>query len=161
MKGSEQLGSVASDRAADEAEIRRRIGKLVEAVRAMDHEGVKAIYAPELVSFDIVPPLVHLRAEKKWKNWAEVFEAYEPPLGYEARDLTIVVGDDVAFGHSLNRISGMLKIGKRADYWVRWTTGFRKVDGNWLMVHDHVSVPTDMQTGSSLLNLGPWDHVVL
>jgi ketosteroid isomerase-like protein len=148
-------------RAADEADIRRRIDKLVEAVRAMNLQGVKETYAPDLVSFDIVPPLVHLRAEKKWKNWAEVFEAYRAPLGYEIRDLTVVVGDDVAFTHSLNRISGELKSGKRADYWVRWTTGFRKIDGNWLMVHDHVSVPTDMQTGSSKLNLGPWDHVVL
>jgi hypothetical protein len=31
---------------------------------------------------------------------------YERPLGYEIRDLTLTLGDDVAFGHSLNRVSG-------------------------------------------------------
>jgi len=35
----------------------------------------------------------------------------------------------------------MLKNGNRSDYWVRWTTGFRKISGNWLIVHDQVSVP--------------------
>jgi ketosteroid isomerase-like protein len=99
-------------RAIDEADIRRRIEKLVEAIRAMDLEGVKSIYAPDIVSFDVVPPLQHVGAEAQWKNWADVFAAYQRPLGYEVRDLTITVGGDVAFGHSLNRISGTLKSGQ-------------------------------------------------
>lgn len=36
---------MATQHAIDEADIRARIDKLVEAVRAMDLEGVKAIYA--------------------------------------------------------------------------------------------------------------------
>jgi ketosteroid isomerase-like protein len=67
----------------------------------------------------------------------------------------ITVGDDVAFGHSLNRISGTLKNGNRADYWVRSTICFRKIDGNWLIVHDQVSVPLDVESGRALLNLEP------
>ena len=139
----------------DEADIRQRIDKLVEAVRAMDLEGVKPIYAADIVSFDIVPPLQHLGAEAKWKNWVDVFTAYQRPLGYEIRDLTITVGGDVAFGHSLNRISGTLKNGNKGGYWVRWTTCFRKIDGNWLIAHDQVSVPLDVESGRALLNLEP------
>jgi ketosteroid isomerase-like protein len=148
-------GGMTAQHAIDEADIRQRIDKLVEAIRAMDFEGVKPIYAPDLVSFDIVPPLQHVGAAAKWKNWADVFMAYQRPLGYEIRDLTITVGDDVAFGRSLNRISGTLKNGNRSDYWVRWTTGFRKIDGNWLIVHDQVSVPLDVKSGRALLNLEP------
>jgi ketosteroid isomerase-like protein len=151
----QQEATMATQRAHDEADIRQRIDRLVEAVRAMDYEGVKFIYAPDLVSFDIVPPLQHLGAPKKWKNWADVFAAYERPLGYEIRDLTIAVSDDVAFGRSLNRISGALKSGNRADYWVRWTTGWRKVDDTWLIVHDQVSVPMDVKSGRALLDLKP------
>jgi ketosteroid isomerase-like protein len=102
--------------ACDEADIRRRIDMLAKAVRALDLEGVKSIYAPDLVSFDIVPPLQHLGAKAKWRNWEDVFTVYQPPLGYEIRDLAITVGDDVAFGRSLNRISGRLKNGNRSDY---------------------------------------------
>ncbi len=146
---------MAPQHAADEVNIRQRIDKAVEAIRAMNLEGVKPIYALDIVSFDIVPPLRHVGAEAKWKNWEDVFMAYQRPLGYEIRDLTITVGDDVAFGYSLNRISGTLKNGNWNDFWVRWTTCFRKVDGNWLIAHDQVSVPLDVESGRALLNLEP------
>jgi ketosteroid isomerase-like protein len=117
---------------------------------------VVSIYAPDLVSFDIVPPLRHMSAEAKKKNWIDVFATYDHPLEYELRDLTLTVGDGLAIGHSLNRISGTLqKTGERNGYWLRWTTGFRKIGGVWLIVHDHVSVPTDFKSGDSLLNLAP------
>jgi ketosteroid isomerase-like protein len=146
---------MANRYAADEAEIRQRIGALVEAIRAMDLDGVKPFFAPDIVSFDIVPPLRHTGAEAKWKNWADVFTAYQPPLGYEVRDLAITAGDEVAFGHSLNRISGTLRNGDSNDYWVRWTGCFRKVGGTWLIAHDQVSVPIDVATGAALRNLRP------
>jgi ketosteroid isomerase-like protein len=145
----------ATQRATDETAIRQRIDKLVLAIRAMDFEGVKAFYAPDLVSFDIVPPLQHLGASAKWKNWQDVFTAYEPPLGYEIREFTITVGDNVAFGRSLNRISGTLRSGNTADYWVRWTTCYRKINGTWLIVHDHVSVPLEVASGRAMVNLEP------
>lgn len=146
---------MATQYAMDEADIRQRIDKVVEAVHDMDLDRVKLIYAPDMVSFDIVPPLQHVGAEAKWKNWIDVFTAYQRPLDYEIRDLTIAVADDLAFGYSLNRIRGTLQNGNRSDYWVRWTTCFRKIDGNWLIVHDHVSVPVDFASGRALLNLKP------
>jgi len=146
---------MATQHAMDEADIRQRIDKLAEAIRAMDLERVMSIYAPDIVSFDIVPPLQHVAAEAKRKNWVDAFAIYQRPLGYEIRDLTITVGDDVAFGHSLNRISGTLKNGNRTDFWLRSTTCFRKINGNWLIVHDQVSVPLDLESGRALLNLEP------
>jgi ketosteroid isomerase-like protein len=149
---------MSTRQAMDEADIRRRIGDLVEAVRALDLEGVKSIYAPDLLSFDIEPPLQHVGAEAKWKNWAGVFAAYRRPLGYELRDLAITVGGDVAFARSLNRISGMLQNGSRNDHWVRWTACFRKFGDEWLIVHDHISVPLDLRSGKALLDLEPADE---
>ena len=94
-------------------------------------------------------------AEAKGKNWARVFELYQRPLGCEIRDLAIIVGDHVALGHILNRISGTLKSGKRNDAWVRGTICLRKTNGGWLIAHDHVSVPLDMGKGEAMLNLQP------
>jgi len=146
---------VDTQRAIDEVDIRQRIEAGVAAVRAKDLEGVMALYAPDVVSFDIGSPLRSAGAEAKRRAWVEVFAMYERPLGYEVRDLTITVGDDVAFGHSVNRISGVLKNGDKTDFWVRWTACFRKIERNWLIVHDQVSVPVDPQTRTALLNLGP------
>lgn len=146
---------MAIPRTADEANIRRRIDRWLEALRAMDLEGVMAIYAPDIVSFDIAPPLRRVGAEAKEKNWMDAFAVYQRPLGYEMRDLTLAVGDEVAFAHSLNRVSGTLKNGNRADFWLRWTACFRKIDGDWLVAHDQVSVPFDPETGKASLNLEP------
>ncbi len=146
---------MALQQAIDEADIRRRIDKLASALRAMDIEGVMSIYAPGIVSFDIEPPLRYAGAETKRSHWLEALAMYQPPLEYEIHDLTLTVGDDVAFGHSLNRVSGTLKNGRRSAFWLRWTVGLRKIDGNWLIVHDHVSVPADFKSGRAALDLEP------
>jgi len=116
---------MATQHAVDEASIRQQIDKLVEAIRAMDLEGVKPIYAPDIVSFDVGPPLQHVGAEAKWRNWVDAFTAFQHPLSYEIRNLTIALDGDVAFGHSLNRLSGTLKNGNSSGFWVRATFCFR------------------------------------
>ena len=146
---------MATQREIDEADIRQRIDKLAESIRAHDLETAMSLYAPDMVSFDFEPPLQHVGADAKRRNWVAAFAAYERPLGYEIHHLTIAVGDDVAITHSLNRISGTLKSGSRTDFWLRATTGLRKLDGNWLITHDHVSVPLDFEAGTALLNLTP------
>jgi uncharacterized protein (TIGR02246 family) len=142
--------------AADEAEIRRLFGKLAEAIRAADLDGVMAIYAPDIVTFDVQSPLRRFGAEGKRKNWVEVFTIFQAPLNCEIRDLTITVNDDIAFAYGLNRISGTLKNGDASSgFWVRSTACFRKIDGNWLIVHDHASAPLDIASGRAALDLEP------
>ncbi len=77
------------------------------------------------------------------------------PVGYEIADLSITVGEDMAFTHSFNRISATLPTGQQIGTWVRWTACWRKIRGQWLLVHDHVSVPVDVQTGKAVLDLKP------
>lgn len=138
----------------DEAAIRQLIDTLAAAVRAKDLDSVARFFAPDIVSYDVEPPLRHVGAQAKAANWARVFGAYEQ-LDYEVRDLTVTVGGDVAFVRSLNRLSGTLADGRRTGTWVRWTGCFRKIDGSWLIAHDHVSVPLDMASGKALLDLEP------
>ena len=147
---------MATQHAADEAAIRQQIDRLAEAIRARDLEGLKPIYAPEIVSFDVQPPLQRVGAEGKWQNWADAFTVFQHPIGYEIRDLAITLGGDVAFAHSFNRLSGTLKNGNRnPGFWVRVTWCFRKIAGNWLIAHDHASAPLDFESGKALLNLEP------
>jgi ketosteroid isomerase-like protein len=141
---------------ADEAGIRQLIDNMAEAIRAMDLEGLKGCFAPDMVSFDLAgPPLQTVGADAKLKNWKIAFTVFQPPFGYEIRDLTITVGDGVAFGHSFNRFSGTSENGDRIGPWVRYTAGFRKIDGNWFIAHDQVSLPVDPGSGRALLDLEP------
>jgi ketosteroid isomerase-like protein len=138
-----------------EADIRARIDLLVSAIRAHDLEAAMSLYAVDVVSFDFEPPLQHVGADAKRRNWVAVFEAYERPLGYEVHDLNISVAGDIAFTHSLNRVSGTLKNGAQTDMWLRATMGLRQIDGVWLIGHDQVSVPVDFATGMALRDLSP------
>jgi ketosteroid isomerase-like protein len=153
--GLSGAGQIGSQVALAEAAIRQRLDTLITAIRAKDLEGVMPIYAPDIVSFDIEPPLRHLGAEGKRSNWTKAFAVYEGPIDYITRDLTITVSGDVAFCHTLARIGGTLKNGSKSSYWVRWTMCLRQIGGNWLIVHDQISVPLDFASGKALLNLEP------
>ena len=61
-------------------------------------------------------------------------------MEFEARDVRVVAGNDVAFYHALERMSGTLKGGEKFAMWVRATSCLKKIHGRWLIVHDHISV---------------------
>ncbi len=139
----------------DEAAIQRLLDEGIRSLCDKNIEGVMSLYTPEVVTFDIVPPLRYLGAEALRKRWEEVFLVYQGPIDYELHDLHITVGDDVAFSHSLNRISGTLHTGQQTALWLRWTACFRKINGTWLIVHHQNSVPVDLQQGKAVLDLKP------
>ncbi|MFJ2273918.1 YybH family protein [Streptomyces sp. NPDC087866] len=142
-------------READEAQIRRQIGKIAETLRDKDLEGLKRLYTTDVVSFDVEPPLQHVGREAKARNWANVFTFFETVV-YEVSDLTLVVGEEVAFGHAFARLGGTLKNGTAVGgMWVRITYGLRKVDGVWLIAHDQVSVPLEIESGKGVTTLEP------
>jgi ketosteroid isomerase-like protein len=138
-----------------EAFIRRRIQDLVKALNAKDIESVMTLFAPNLVSFDIVPPLQYVGADNKSRAWQEAFAAYAGPFAYEVHDLNVTAHGELAFVHSLNHLNATLASGHIIDMWLRWTACLRRIDGVWLVVHDHVSVPADLEHGHAVLDLTP------
>jgi ketosteroid isomerase-like protein len=147
--------TVEDNKNNDAAEIKRAIEKYVEALRARDIDGVMSIYAPELVAFDLVPTLQYVGADVYRNHWLEGWSMLQGAMGYEVADLDITVGDDVAFTRSLNRSSATLKTGQKTEFWLRWTTCWRKINGKWLIMHMHVSVPFDVATGRAMFDLKP------
>ena len=138
-----------------EAVVRQRVEALVRALRAKDIDAAMSFYAPDIVSFDLNPPLRYVGADNKRRAWQEAFAAYAGPIAYELRELSVTAAGELAFVHSLNHVSGTLANGQANALWVRWTACFRRIDGVWLVVHNHVSVPADLKRGQALLNLEP------
>jgi PhnB protein len=97
-------------------------------------------YAPDLVAFDMAPPLQHRRDDVA-QGLAEWFATWEGSIGYEMRDLAVTTSNDIAFAHGLNRLSGKRTDGQNTDVWLRATACFRKMSGGWMLVHEHNSVP--------------------
>jgi ketosteroid isomerase-like protein len=146
---------MSAHREVDEAKIKQQIEKIIEGICAKDLEGLRRLYATDVVSFDVEPPLQHVGIAAKLKNWTKVFTLFQD-VHYEFRDLTLTVGDDVAFGHGFGRLSGTLKNGTATSgMWVRATFCFRKTDDHWLIAHDQVSVPFDIASGKGVADLVP------
>jgi ketosteroid isomerase-like protein len=126
-------------RAADEAQIRGMVDDRANALRAKNADGVVAYHAPDYVQFSLAPPLISTGGDAKGlKEW---FDTWQGPIGHEICDLSITAGDDTAFCHSLNRLSGTKTDREKVDIWFRLTLCFRKMGGEWKIAHEHTSVP--------------------
>ena len=122
-----------------EAEIKAVIDDWADAMRAKDARRVVSHGTADFVQFSLAPPLVSDAAGAEGlEKW---FATWRGPLGYSVRDLRITAGDDVAFAHSLNRLSGTKTDGQISEVWFRHTVGLRKVGGAWKIAHEHESVP--------------------
>ncbi len=128
----------------NEDEIHLRIDTLVEAIRNKNLDHVMAHYAPDVAAFDMLPP-VDLRGTAAYrKNFEKWFASMSGRISYETTDLHIAASDDIAFSHCLSHVTGPRAGGGRSDYWVRVTSGWRKVHGEWRVTHEHISIPSTM-----------------
>lgn len=150
--------SKAADmKAADVAAIKALEERFVAAAKAKDVKAIMACYVPDesLLVFDVTPPRQYVGAQAYAKDWEEVVGLFPGAMDVTLTDLDVTVGGDVAYGHSIQHIVGNLKDGHPMDFTVRVTDGYRKVNGQWLIAHEHVSVPVDLATGKADLTSKP------
>ena len=136
----------------DDAQIRECLNKWTRALHAKDLAALTALYGPDTVAFDLMPP-TQVDASHYRKNFERWLGSMTGPIEYEIHELRVVTSGDVAFSHNLGHVKGTRPNGEKADYWVRATVGFQKRDGKWLVIHDHVSMPIDMETGKAVRDL--------
>jgi uncharacterized protein (TIGR02246 family) len=138
-----------------DAQIRECMDTLAQALRAKDINTLMVHYAPDIVTFDLRPPLQVQGVDAYRKNFEAWFASVQGPIDYEIRDLRITMNDDIAFCHSLSHVKSTRTTGEKADYWVRVTSGFQKMNGQWMVTHEHVSMPFNMQTMQAAVDLQP------
>jgi uncharacterized protein (TIGR02246 family) len=138
-----------------EDEVRALLDSRSEALQAMDLERLLSLYSPDVVYFDVVPPLRYTGADALRGRFSDWFSRWASPIGQELREVTVLAGDDVAAAHMLIRTSGTLADGRDVGYWVRLTDHCRRSGGSWLISHEHVSLPADMASGRVVTDLLP------
>ena len=146
---------LAKRKTIGESEIHAVMDNLANAIRAKDVDALMAHYAPDVLTFDLLPPLQYQGADAVRKRVSQWFSSFQGPIGLEILNLSITAGDDVAFCSSLNGSTGTNKDGAKIEMWWRATNGFRKVDGKWLVTHGHSSEPFDTASGKALVDLKP------
>lgn len=138
-----------------ETEVKALLDGWSGATRARDIDRLMSLYAEDAVYFDLVPPLRFNLAAEIRRNFLRWFDTWQSPIGVELRELNILASSDVGAAFTLHRTSGRLKDGRDVDYWVRATICCHRSDRGWLIKHEHISMPVDLQSGRVLRDLAP------
>lgn len=136
-------------------EIRALFENRSDAMRTKDLDRLLTYYSPDIIYFDIVPPLQYVGTAALRGRFAEWFDSFASEIGQDLRDLTIVENGDLAYASMLIRAAGTMKDGQSVVRWVRTTNGCQRSGERWLITHEHVSVPVDLKSGTVVRDLAP------
>jgi ketosteroid isomerase-like protein len=140
---------------APESEVKALLDRRSEAMQIKDIDRLMPLYSPDIVYFDIVPPLRYVGTAALRDRFLDWFGRWEGGIGLENRNLGILASGDIAAVHMLIRASGALKDGRKVTYWVRTTNGCQRSNNRWLITNEHVSLPVDMASGRAAMDLVP------
>lgn len=124
----------------NESQIRALVEAWAKAVRAGDMDGALANHTDDILMFDVPLPIQSKGMAEYKKTW-ELFFKFSPggEGSFDVTELNITAEDKVAFSTALVKIF---------DSRVRLTMGFRKVEGKWLIAHEHHSYPSVSEADS-------------
>ena len=133
----------------NETLIRELLKKWADATRSGSRDEVLVSHASDVTIFDVLPPLKYEGADAYRKSWDEWQPTTEGPGLFEIHNLKVTAGQDVAFAHCFIQCGGIQPNGRTFEDWVRATFCFRKLEGKWLVTHQHISMPIGKQPGNS------------
>jgi uncharacterized protein (TIGR02246 family) len=127
--------------AATEKEIRELVERWSKAVRDHDIEGICVDHDPDILMFDVPPPLLAQGIDAYKATWNTFFASSEKPVKFDLHDMRIAAGADVAFVTAIGKCVNIDPGGKREPLEFRLTMGLRKVAQRWRVMHEHHSLP--------------------
>ena len=130
-----------SDHARDEAAIHELVENWASAVRRKDLSGILLNHCANVLMFDVPPPIASKGIDAYRETWGPFFSWARDPVVYDISEMDITAGDDVAFVTALMRCAGTEANGHAIELDFRLTIGLRKIDSQWLVVHEHHSIP--------------------
>jgi uncharacterized protein (TIGR02246 family) len=128
-------------RADDETSLRQLIADWSAAARRRNYDGVLAHHARNILMFDVPPPFQSEGLDAYRKTWDLFFSTMADPPTFDFSDVRLTVGSDVAFATAHGRCLYKTKHGRVEELDFRLTMCFQKQNGEWLVVHEHHSVP--------------------
>jgi ketosteroid isomerase-like protein len=143
----------ATTQSSAESQIRQLMEDVSEAVRTRDLETILSAYADDLVLYDARDALKTDKAGLQ-KSWQECFDNSRE-FSYKIKDFKLQISGNAAFGFCLSHCTGTTSEQKPIDIWMRVTTCYAQRQGEWQVVHEHVSAPGDFMTGKILQDLKP------
>ena len=145
------LSAQDSGPANDVKAIRALYQRFTDAFNRRDVAAIMSLYLPgkNLFVFDVTPPRQHMGWDDYKKDWQDLFAAFPGALHQDLSDLSITSDGKLAFSHYMVGGYFTRADGSKLAVTVRSTDALRKMNGKWLIVEEHVSVPVDLDTGKA------------
>ena len=128
---------------ADELAVRDLIEAWADAVRRKDYNGILRSHAADFVMFDVPPPFKTVGLDAYRATWHLFFSWSSDPVRFEIQEMDVTAGADVAFAFATMGCRTPGSDGKTEPLDFRLTICLRKIDGRWMIVHEHHSVPAE------------------
>jgi len=119
-----------------EKEVRAVIDSWAKAVSDGDRKAILAHHSEDLLMFDFPATVQGLGAYAR--TWDFFFALPRGPISFVPRDMVVIADNEVAFASCEMHCDGT----SAGPIDFRLTTGLRKIDGEWVITHEHHSVPT-------------------
>jgi len=149
VAGCMSAGLPAQAQTRDDQEIRVLEDQFAAAANAKDLDAIMKAYVPgnDLFVFDVGAPRQHVGWDDYKKDWHDFLSMLPGPIKFTVSDLSVMSDGKIAYGHNIQHLSGAMADGSSMEMTVRVTDVYRKIDGKWLIVQEHVSVPIDFSMG--------------
>jgi ketosteroid isomerase-like protein len=137
-----------SEQSAEVQTIFNLIAEWRDAVEHRDMDRLFQNYHPNVIMFDCKPPHRLEGIAELRKCWEDCLPYFPEKFRCEHADMDVKVNGNMAFAHGLVRFVDLTDEQKFKDcfHWLRITVCYEKVDGKWLAVHEHCSMPYDPMT---------------
>ncbi|HMR82584.1 MAG TPA: nuclear transport factor 2 family protein [Niabella sp.] len=120
--------------------IKTIISGWARAVKERNIDNMLLNHSADIVMFDVPPPFEITGINDYRKTWEESFFTGTEPGIFEIDDLKIEAGANIAFCIAKMKCS-VNNNGVYEDLNFRLTIGLKKIDGQWMIVHEHHSIP--------------------
>jgi len=99
--------------------------------------------------FDVSTQLEGIDAYKK--EWEKFSPYFNENMQIMRRDMKIYTSEDLAVLHCHSKVENSKLKGKLQMPWCRTTLCLQKKNNQWLVVHQHISMPIDIMTGKAIV----------
>jgi ketosteroid isomerase-like protein len=137
------------------AVIRDRAQKLWAAYSTLDASKARTFYAggADKIFYDIAP-LEYRGIDEYQKGAVELLKQFRTASFKLNDDFAVHLAGNQAWSTATWQMGGVGRDGNKTSMQGRWTAIWQRRNGNWLIVHEHVSVPLGTQAEKEQ-NLSP------
>ncbi len=105
--------------------------------------------AQDVSLFDVSTQKDGIHAYKQ--EWEKFSPYFSENIKIVRRNMKIYASNDLAILHCHSKVENTALKDKLQMPWCRTTLCLQKKEGQWLVVHQHISMPIDMMTGKAIM----------